>query len=325
MAKWLVTGAAGFLGSHVCENLLAQNETVLALDNLSWGRKEFLSPFESSSSFKFLEADIKNYEALKFIFNSEKPDHIVHLAALHFIPTAMKDPKLAVEINVLGTQILLQSMRDSDHRPKSFWFASTGDVYAPLETPLHEIETAKSPFNIYGLTKYMGEQMLELFSHEITETKFIVGRLFNLYGARETNPHILPAIIDQLKEQLKNNRPYCLSLGNTWPKRDMVPVSEAAKAVILMSKAAAKSEVPFAFYNVATGKAVSMDQMIETFGELLGQKIMVEKDPKKVRAVERAHLEANMARLDRYINFVPNSDLKTGLKALLVSEGLLKA
>lgn len=316
MAKWLVTGSAGFLGSHVCENLLEQNEVVLALDNLSWGRKEFLTPFEVNKNFKFMQVDIKNYEGLKYIFDTEKPDYVVHLAALHFIPTAMKDPKLAVEINVLGTQVLIQAMRDSQCRPKSFWFASTGDVYAPIETPLHEIETAKAPFNIYGLTKYMGEQMLELFSHEIKETKFIVGRLFNLYGARETNPHILPAIM----EQLKAKKPYQLSLGNTWPMRDMVPVSEAAKAVILMSKMAKEN---FAFYNVATGKAVSMDQMIETIGELLGQKITVEKDPKKVRAIERSHLEANMERLNKFINFVPNSDLKQGLKSLLVHEGLL--
>lgn len=316
MAKWLVTGAAGFLGSHVCEKLLEQNESVLALDNLSWGRKDFLTPFEKNSHFQFLQADIKNYEALKYVFQTEKPDYVVHLAALHFIPTAMKDPKLAVEINVLGTQVLLQAMRDSNWRPKSFWFASTGDVYAPLETPLHEIQTEKAPFNIYGLTKYMGEQMLELFSHEIKETKFIVGRLFNLYGARETNPHILPAIIDQLKAK----KPYQLSLGNTWPMRDMVPVSEAAKVVILMSKTAHES---FALYNVATGKAVSMDQMIETIGELLGQKILVEKDPKKVRATERSHLEANMERLKSFIGFVPNNDLRQGLKSLLISEGLL--
>ncbi|MFZ4713420.1 MAG: NAD-dependent epimerase/dehydratase family protein [Bacteriovoracaceae bacterium] len=317
MERWLVTGAAGFLGSHVIEQLVKMKKKVFAIDNLSWGHKDFLNQYEGQ--LDFYKTDLRDKGALDQALKIIQPTHVVHLAALHFIPLAIKNPSLAVDINVRGTQNLLQSLRENTSY-KTFWFASTGDVYAPSEAPHHETESEIAPFNIYGLTKLMGEQLIKLESKNCSDKAFIIGRLFNLYGARETNPHILPEILGQIKAQTGEVR---LSLGNVWPKRDMVPIDEAATCIIESLEKVIQQKAGWYCMNYATGKAISMEEMIKALAKILGRPIHIEIDQNKVRGVERAHLEAHVKGLQTFIGKSPSSDLESGLKKLLKSENLI--
>lgn len=317
MDSWLVTGAAGFLGSHVIETLVREGKNVIAIDNLSWGHKNFLSQYENK--IKFYQIDITNKVELDKILKDTKPTNIIHLAALHFIPAAIQNPSVAININVLGTQILLQSLRENTNY-KTFWFASTGDVYAPDEKAHHETKSLISPFNIYGLSKLMGEQLIHLENKNYPQGRFIIGRLFNLYGSRETNPHILPEILGQIKKQTGDVK---LQLGNVWPKRDMVPVNDAAKCIIKSLEKLLNDKHGVYCFNYATGSAVSMEEMIIEIGKILKRKIIIELDPKKVRSVERAHLQADVASLKDFLGFTPQSNLNMGLVALLQGEELI--
>lgn len=311
--SYLITGAAGFLGSHVVEQLLNMDAHVIGVDNFYSGRREFLQPFVSNPKFKLAELDIRDLDALTELMCSVRPNVVIHLAALHFIPTAISDPTLTVSLNVHGTQSVLTASRLAN--VQTFWFASTGDVYAPSDLP-HSENSTIAPFNIYGLTKLMGEQLISLESRYRPDAKFIVGRLFNLYGARETNPHIIPEIIKQLKEQHSSE----LHLGNIFPKRDMVPVDEAAKALIAMIE---EAQLGVTTMNVATGIAWSMQELIEAIGKLRGQPIEIKIDPSKVRPVERNHLQADVTLLDRLIGWTPTGNLDRGLNSLLTSEGII--
>ena len=310
--KWVVTGVAGFLGSHVAEQLLDGGHQVLGIDNMSWGKSESLAPFKNHRQFIFEEEDIRDVEKLKNIFSGFAPDRVIHLAALHFIPDAIKYPSTAVSINIHGSQCVLEASRFAS--VKSFFFASTGDVYAASEEPHHEVSEVK-PFNIYGLTKHLGEQLVHLESSEDPARKYVIGRLFNLIGPRETNPHILPVIFEQLKKT-----PYKLSLGNIFPLRDFVPVTEAAKAVIEITRANTDS---FNIYNLATGKACSVADIIELLGNILGKKIDVTIDPARVRKVERNVLSSDISKLKKVLGWAPTADLREEMKALLTQEGLL--
>ena len=308
---WLVTGAAGFLGSHVVEQLIARGSKVVALDSLEWGRESHLSPFSEIPGFQFERADIRDREAIAAVFSRHRPAAVIHLAALHYIPAAVKDPVATVAINVLGTQTIL-SAADAVG-VESLLFASTGDVYAPSDAP-HREDDRLAPFNIYGLSKLQGEQLVGLASQDHATKRFVVARLFNLYGPRETNPHILPEIIAQLRNASKRQ----LKLGNIWPRRDLVPVRDAARAIIEMIQ---RAPAGVTTANVATGRAWSIDEAIRTIGELLGAPIDVIADPEKTRASERPHLEADVSRLRGLIGWAPSSDLRTGLRELLAAEG----
>jgi UDP-glucose 4-epimerase len=137
--------------------------------------------------------------------------------------------------------------------------------------------------------------------------------LFNLIGPRETNPHILPEILGQLRA----NRHATLRLGSLWPKRDLVPVADAARAVIA-SLDIAPPGVTTA--NIATGVAVSMQEVLDAIGVLRGKALHIETDPAKVRPVERPHLQADVSKLRELIGWTPHSDLHRALAELLATE-----
>jgi UDP-glucose 4-epimerase len=306
-----VTGAAGFLGSHVVEHLLARGTPIVAVDDFSAGHESFLAAHLGKPGFTLAKQDIRDAAALQQLFQTHRPSVVVHLAALHFIPACNADPARTVSLNVHGTQSVLSAARSVG--AERFWFASTADVYAPNEQPHRESDTPVAPFNIYGLSKFMGEQLIALEARTRPDARFVVGRLFNLYGPRETNPHILPEIFDQLRA----NPDATLLLGSLWPKRDLVPVSDAARAVIAVLDAAKPGVTTV---NVGTGVAVSMQAVLDLIGELRGKPLRIETDPAKVRPVERGHLEADVTKLREQIGWVPHADLRRGLAELLAAE-----
>jgi UDP-glucose 4-epimerase len=312
-ATWLVTGAAGFLGSHVVEQLLLRRIPVIGFDNLSSGRWQFLAPFATHPLFRFVCGDIRDEAGLTELCRQERLDVVVHLAALHFIPAAMRNPALAVSLNVHGTQTVLSACREVQVR--RFWFASTADVYKASEKP-HQESSPIAPFNIYGLSKWTGEQLVQLEAGMQPERHFVVGRLFNLYGPHETNPHILPEIISQIRTVNSG----VLLLGNVTTKRDLVPVVDAARAVIEMVE---KSRPGVTTANVGTGVSVSMQEVVERISSLIGKPLRIETDPSKLRPVERPHLQADVSMLRSLIGWAPHADLSRGLGELLRFEGLI--
>jgi UDP-glucose 4-epimerase len=310
---WLVTGAAGFLGSHVVEHLLSRQLPVIGLDNLSTGNWQFLAPFASNPLFSFACKDMRDEAGLIALCQAKRPAAAIHLAALHFIPAAMRDPALTVSLNVHGTQSVLSACRVAN--VPRFWFASTADVYKPIDQP-HQESGEIAPFNIYGLTKWMGEKLVQLEADAHPERHFVIGRLFNLYGPHETNPHILPEII----AQIRNGGSNVVRLGNITPKRDLVPVADAARAVVEMVE---KSAPGVTLANVGTGLSVTMREVVERIASITSKPLKIEIDPAKVRPVERPHLQADVVRLRSMIGWSPHTDLTEGLRDLLRFEGVI--
>ena len=306
---WAVTGAAGFLGSHVVDHLLARGTPVLAVDDGSGGRESFVARHSGNPAFTLARLDIRDAAGLRALFEQHRPAAVIHLAALHFIPACSADPPRTVSLNVHGTQCVLSAARAAN--TERVWFASTGDVYAPSDSPHHE-NSPTSAFNIYGLTKLIGEQLIALESRSRPDARFVVGRLFNLYGPRETNPHILPEVLGQLRA----NPDAPLRLGSLWPTRDFVPVADAARAVVATLDAAPPGVTTV---NIATGTAVSMQHVLDLIGEIRGQPLSIETDPAKVRPVERGHLKADVTKLREMIGWTPHSDLRGGLAELLAA------
>jgi UDP-glucose 4-epimerase len=312
MSKWLISGAAGFLGSHLVEQLVAHQIPVVAVDNLSAGRLQFLSPFTNHPRFKFACVDVRDEAAIAQLIVEETPSVVVHLAALHFIPAAVRNPGLAFDLNVDGTRSILCACRHT--AVQRFWFASTADVYKPSEKP-HQESSDIGPFNVYGVTKWMGEDLVRSEAKSYPERHFMIGRLFNLYGTRDPSPHVLPEIISQLRASSSN----VLRLGNVTPSRDLVPVVDAARAVI---ETVNRSVPGVMVLNIASGISLSIEELVERISLVLGRTLTIEVDPDKVRSVERPFLRADIQALKSLLGWTPHSNILQGLHELLNLEGI---
>ena len=306
----LVTGAAGYLGSYIVDELLARDDTVVGVDNLAWGLKEHVDRLANVDRFTFENIDVTESDLIKDAIERHNVTTIYHLAALHFIPAAVKDPSLTVRINSLGTQSMLDAMRGSG--VERFAFTSTGDVYSPSDNA-HREDEGIGPFNIYGLSKLHGEHLIELAQRD-SNAKFLIARVFNLYGTRETNPHIVPEIVEQLRAKTP-----ALRLGDLKPRRDMVPVDDAARAIVEAMGAVTE---PITTVNLATGKAHAMSDVVSALLKYSDTETRIETDPAKLRPSERMHLEADVSRLKSLIGWTPSTDLDAGIRKLVVDEGL---
>jgi UDP-glucose 4-epimerase len=306
----LVTGAAGFVGIPVTKALLARGFEVVALDNFGVGSEAALREAIGDGPGRIAEVDLRDADGVRRAVADAAPWGIIHLAALHFIPYCVEHPGEAVAVNVGGTQHLLDGLLDAD--PRRIVFASTADVYAPSEVP-HAEHHPVGPINVYGATKLVGEQLVSFHRERQPQLETVVGRLFNVYGPGETNPHVMPAIFGQLETSRT------LALGNMTPRRDYIYVGDMANALVsLLTDAPDRTTV-----NVGTGRSTSVADVVKLIEDLLGP-LEIQTDPAKVRRSDRPRLQADTTRLSSVLPEFRTVDLRDGLRATLEEISLLE-
>src|SRR5438094_2846033 len=263
MNRAVVTGGAGFIGSHLVPALLRQGDSVLVLDNFAVGRKEHASDWSNEGHCEVVAGDIRRAEDLEVVRRFE-PDVVFHLAALHFIPYCKAHPQETLDVNVLGTDMLLRLLRNLPLR--ALVFASSAAVYGFSDEPLSE-ESPIRPVDVYGLSKQRGEELVRRFSQERPNLRVVTGRFFNVYGPRETNPHVLPHVMELLKVGQRS-----IQLGNVWPKRDLIFASDAAEALMLLASGPAGFDV----FNIGTGVGTSIQDVIALIQAVSGLALEIE-------------------------------------------------
>jgi len=308
MERVLVTGGAGFIGSHLVESLLDSGTEVLVIDNFRLGRREHLVQARSTARLTVIEGDIRSAGDLRPV-RDFAPDTVFHMAALHFIPYCNAHQKEALDVNVLGLDTVLRSLRRVP--VKAFVFPSSGAVYGFGDDPWPETAPAR-PDEIYGISKWMGEQAMARFHADRPDVRTVVTRLFNTYGPRETNPHVLPDIMKTLGE----GKP--LELGNIWPQRDLIFVTDTAAGLV----AAAAGGPGLEIFNVGTGRGTAIEDVVETIGRLTGNPLDMRQVPGRMRDGD-GHLVSDPRKLMAATGWKPRYDLEAGLRRLLDSEGLL--
>ena len=200
--KAIVTGAAGFIGSHLTEELIKQGFFVLGIDNLAVGRLENLSGIDPRS-FKFLEADLSKLQADDLPLSINEVTHVFHLGALADIVPSIKSPRDYFEANVEGTLNILEIARKA--KLKKFLYAASSSCYGiPNKYPTPE-STEISPEYPYALTKYVGEEMVRHWG-KVYKIPVISLRLFNVYGPRARTSGTYGAVLGSswLKRELEN-------------------------------------------------------------------------------------------------------------------------
>src|SRR6516162_1472600 len=266
MDRVLVTGGAGFIGSHLVEALLDGGADVLVVDDFRLGKREHLGSAGTASRLTVLDGDIRSAEDLGPVADFA-PDTVFHMAALHYIPYCNAHPQEALDVNVLGLDTVIRAVRSAPLR--AFVFPSSGAIYGFRDAPWPETAPAR-PDEIYGISKWMGEQVMDRFHADRPGLRTVVARLFNTYGPRETNPHVLPEVMKALGA---GKTP--IELGNLWPQRDLIFVTDTAAGLV----AAAQGEPGLEVFNVGTGTGTTIEDVTATTGDITGRPVDVRQVP----------------------------------------------
>lgn len=305
--RTLVTGGTGFIGSHVTRQLIGHGADVHALDNGFTGSEDLVP-----ESVMIHDVDIRDAEATTDIITSVDPTILIHLAAIHFIPYCNDHPEEAFNVNVVGTRNILSATRELTDLQRVV-NASSAAVYEPASGP-HQEDEGIGPTDIYGRTKLVAEDEARLFNID-TGVPTASARLFNVYGTRETNAHLIPAILEQIKDGSRS-----VDLGNLTPARDFIHASDAAEAIVTL---ATEFDGDHRAYNIGTGIEHTVREVVEAVSEALGEPLKIEQDKERVRESDRPHLEADVSRMDNELGWSASLTLTEGLERLLKSEDII--
>lgn len=306
----LVTGGAGFVGLPTVRLLLNQGFRVVVIDNFSVAGSSRLHTLNTEDRLRVMEADIRNADRLAEVVQEARPWAVIHLAALHYIPYCQEHPAETLAVNVLGLQHLLDSLGSCD--VERLVFASTGDLYRPDERP-HREDAETMPTSIYGTSKLTGEWLIHLWRATGVRTTSVIARLFNVYGPGETNPHVIPHLCQSLREGDE------LPLGNVDSKRDYTFVDDVAWALVAL----ATSEISEVTVNIGAGRSWSVRELVQQLALLTGRDLAIRVEPHRLRKTDRPNLEADNSRLRHLLPDFAPTPLETGLRRLLVAEGIL--
>ena len=298
----LVVGGAGFVGSHLVDELLFAGHRVRVLDDFSFGRASFLPVHQQ---LDVIRADISHSGWQEQAFAGESFDAVLHLAAIHHIPTCEQKPVRALEVNVVGTQRVLDAC--AAHKVPRVLFISSGAVYADKDSALVEGDPLAAR-DVYSAGKLAGETLVSRMANQGTFRATMI-RLFNVVGPRETNAHLLPELVAQVARG--ENR---VELGNLHTLRDYVHVQDVAQA--LMAVGLREQDGQTEIFNVGSGRESSVVDVVHALARACGQPLQVESVASKRRGVDRLTQLANISKITALTGWTPRYDLAQAVEAV---------
>lgn len=299
MSKLIVTGGAGFIGSHLADKLISLGHEVFIVDNLMLGKKEFVN-----KKAIFFKVDIRNLKKLRKIFHGAEA--VFHLAADPRLPISIEDPLSTHEINVTGTLNVLLAAKDAG--VKKVIFSSSCAIYGDQSVPISET-TVPSPLSPYGLHKLMGEQYCRLF-YSLFGLRTVCLRYFNVYGSRKLPTGSYPMVIPVFLDQRKHKKELTVT-GDGKNTRDYIHVSDVVKANI---SAWQSSVVGGDGINIGSGRQVSVNEITKLIG---GEVKFL-----PPRSGEMRFIEANNTKARELLGWVPTVKLEDGIAELKKEWGI---
>ena len=294
----VVTGGAGFIGSHLVDSLVKLKHKVIVIDNFSNGKIDNLK--KSIKKIKVIKADIR-FKNKKWMKCLNKADYVFHLAALADIVPSITEPRLYFDTNVVGTFNILDSLK-KNKKVKLVYTASSSCYGISKIYPTSE-ETNCTPEYPYALSKYQGEQLI-LHWHKVYKIKAFSVRLFNVYGERSRTSGSYGAVFGVFLSQKINKKPFTV-VGNGSQKRDFTYVKDVVDAIIKVSTSKYYGQI----FNVGSGKSVSINKIVKLLG---GKKIFIPKRPG-----EPDITYANIGKIKNKLKWKPKTNIEEGIKFLL--------
>ena len=297
--KALVTGGAGFIGSHLADLLIELNFEVVVIDNLSIGRRENIGHLVENSKFTFVQADICNFDVIEPIFKDA--DWVFHLAALADIVPSIENPTEYYKTNVNGTFNVLQACRK--YQVKKIIYAGSSSCYGiPDEYPTKEIAEIRPQYP-YALTKNIGEQLVMHWC-QLYNLPAISLRFFNVYGPRARTSGTYGAVFGVFLAQKLANKPYTV-VGDGNQTRDFTFVSDVVSAIV----ASAESDLSGEIINIGSNNTYSINRLVELLG---GDITYIPKRPGEPDCTW-----ADISKANKLLNWKPKVGLEAGVQILL--------
>ncbi len=301
----LVTGGAGFIGSHLCEALLRSGREVLALDNFddfydSTVKRANLTTCNDSRRFKLVEGDIRNVELVDSLLNDGGVEIIVHLAARVGVRPSIERPFLYQDVNVRGTTVLLEAARRFG--VQEFVFASSSSVYGNnAKTPFCETDNVDFPISPYAATKKAGELICHTY-HHLHELDITCLRFFTVYGPRQ-RPDLA---VHKFSRLIEAGKPIPV-FGDGSMMRDHTYVDDIVVGVL---RGIDRCD-GYHIYNLGESRPVSLTDLIQAIESALGKKAIIERLPPQPGDVQRTDADVTLAGTE--LGYHPTTNLKEGL------------
>jgi len=311
LVKVLITGGAGFIGSHLVDRLINDGYDVVVLDNFFSGRRENLSRYFGKANFCLIEGDIRNRIHVKNALKNV--DYVFHLAAIVSVDFSIKKPLLVNDVNVKGTlNVLEESLKAG---VKRFVLASSCAVYGEhVKLPVAE-DHPTMPLSPYGVSKLAAEHYCRLFS-KVYGLETVCLRFFNVYGSRQKGGSY-GGVITKFIERLRKGK-NLMVFGDGTQTRDFVYVSDVVEAMLLSIKG---EKCVGETINIASGVETSINELVKILGSYFNLK---DKRPIYVKAKpgEIYRSCADLERAKKLLNYEPKFSLVDGLKRMLADEGI---
>jgi len=300
----LVTGGAGFIGSHLCERLLEGSNEVICVDDFN----DFYNPkikekniSECKKNFKLYKADIRNKKNLENIFKKEKIDIVVHLAARAGVRPSILYPQLYADVNILGTMNLLETARRNN--VKKFVFGSSSSVYGlNKKVPFNEEDSLDSMISPYAITKYAGERLCYQYN-KLYKIPIVCLRFFTVYGPRG-RPDMAVYKFTKLINEKKKIEMY----GDGTSKRDYTYVSDIVDGIM----AAINKKLDFEIINLGDSNPIELKYLIKLIEKNLGKKALIKKADVQPGDVPVTYADIRKAK--KLLGYQPKIKIEDGIK-----------
>lgn len=307
----LVTGGAGFIGSNLCEALLANGNPVVCLDNFATGKRENIAPFMEHPGFTLLEGDIRNLDDCREACS--QADFVLHQAALGSVPRSINDPITSNEVNVSGFLNMLVAARDAGI--KRFIYAASSSTYGDSKAMPKEEAVIGKPLSPYAITKYVNELYADIFSS--TYGLETIGlRYFNVFGRRQDPNGAYAAVIPKFVMQLMKHESPVIN-GDGSYSRDFTYIDNVVQ-MNLRALVAGNKEALNTVYNVAYGERTSLNELVALLKQYLATYdaeiagIPVLYGPERQGDV--AHSLASIEKAKILLGYSPEYDIQKGLE-----------
>ena len=320
MRTILITGGAGFIGSHLSERLLREGNKVLVIDNfnnyydpaikrnnIEEIKKTCVENNISLDNYIVFEGDIRDNEFLKKVF-SNKIDSIIHLAAMAGVRPSIEDPSLYYDVNITGTVNLLERCRENNI--KQFVFASSSSVYGNNEkVPFAESDRVDNPISPYAATKKSGELLCYTY-HHLFNMNIACLRFFTVYGPRQRPDLAINKFTSLILED--KEIPF---YGDGTTSRDYTFVEDIVSGIVSSINYVNTNDTVFEIFNLGGDKTVSLIEMVETIEAILGKKAKLNKLPMQPGDVNRTC--ADITHSKEIIGYNPKTTFKEGMKKFI--------